>query len=315
MIKTNDKGFTLIEILGVIAVIAILLAIAVPTMGGIIKNYRNDAYNAQVKLLEKEVESWSANNLATLPTTADEMIFLTIEELINGGYIDNETVRDPRSNGILNGCVMVRLDTATSQYEYKYNDMDCSVLAEEYKPTYTVSGNTEVEVNTTYTLPVVTAVSASGVDLTVTEPVIKNNGVVVENILTAKVGDKYILEYGAFDPDKSYNYEKFVEVKVVDTTKPVITFASDSGVQKDEKEYYINVSLGSSFTPPTVIVKDNSCGESGVDTSVNNCNKTLKATTQGLYNVFIPDDYEYTYYAVDSSGNQAALVLHIKVIE
>ena len=43
MKKTNKKGFTIVELVIVIAVIAILAAVLIPTFSGIVKNARISA--------------------------------------------------------------------------------------------------------------------------------------------------------------------------------------------------------------------------------------------------------------------------------
>ena len=52
----NKKGFTLVELLAVIVILAIILAIAVPTISTLISNQRKSAYAAGVKMMIKGME-------------------------------------------------------------------------------------------------------------------------------------------------------------------------------------------------------------------------------------------------------------------
>ncbi|HHT38309.1 MAG TPA: prepilin-type N-terminal cleavage/methylation domain-containing protein [Mollicutes bacterium] len=52
----KKKGFTLVELLAVIVILAIILAIAVPGISGIINNSRRSAFEADVKMIITGIE-------------------------------------------------------------------------------------------------------------------------------------------------------------------------------------------------------------------------------------------------------------------
>lgn len=52
----NKKGFTLVELLAVIVILAIILAIAVPTISTLISNQKKASFVAGVKMLIKGVD-------------------------------------------------------------------------------------------------------------------------------------------------------------------------------------------------------------------------------------------------------------------
>ena len=66
----NKKGFTLVELLAVIVILAIILAIAVPTISTLITNQKKSAYAAGVRMLIKGIDyqvlSCGATDVATL---------------------------------------------------------------------------------------------------------------------------------------------------------------------------------------------------------------------------------------------------------
>ena len=57
MKKMNKKGFTLIELLAVIVILAIIMVIAVPQILNVINNSRTSAWNDNVKMIEKAIET------------------------------------------------------------------------------------------------------------------------------------------------------------------------------------------------------------------------------------------------------------------
>ncbi|WP_281418676.1 prepilin-type N-terminal cleavage/methylation domain-containing protein [Clostridium frigoris] len=69
IIKSKKKGFTLIELIIVIAIIAILAAIAVPNFIALRNRSANNADLQSCQTIKKAVEVMVADN--TLPTTAD----------------------------------------------------------------------------------------------------------------------------------------------------------------------------------------------------------------------------------------------------
>lgn len=71
----NKKGFTLVELLAVIVILAIILAIAVPGISGIINNSRRSAFEADVKMIitgiEYEILEATIDENTTAPAVGD----------------------------------------------------------------------------------------------------------------------------------------------------------------------------------------------------------------------------------------------------
>lgn len=55
--KNNKKGFTLIELLAVIVILAIIMVIAVPQILGVIDSSRTSAWDNNVKLIARSIET------------------------------------------------------------------------------------------------------------------------------------------------------------------------------------------------------------------------------------------------------------------
>lgn len=77
-LKKKKKGFTLLELLVVLAILAILIAIAIPVYKGQKEKAARTAHNANVRVLETAVESYRQDK-GKLPED--------INELATGGYI------------------------------------------------------------------------------------------------------------------------------------------------------------------------------------------------------------------------------------
>ncbi len=83
--KMNKKGFTLVELIIVIAVMAILAAIVVPRMSGITQSFKVKADERVCDTLAREIEvSIQAGNTPT--DTHDDITTSTVASLASGEF-------------------------------------------------------------------------------------------------------------------------------------------------------------------------------------------------------------------------------------
>ena len=88
----NKKGFTLIEMLGVILIIGVIATIITITIDSSIKNSRVSACQTQEKNIIEAAKTYLTDNPA-LNTNNSQILLST---LISGGYIDN--LQSPMTN-------------------------------------------------------------------------------------------------------------------------------------------------------------------------------------------------------------------------
>lgn len=72
-LKKKKKGFTLLELLVVLAILAILIAIAIPVYKGQKEKAARTAHNANVRVLETALESYKQDNNGELPKDIDDL--------------------------------------------------------------------------------------------------------------------------------------------------------------------------------------------------------------------------------------------------
>ena len=111
-----NKGFTLVELLTVILVIAILGLITLPSIGGIINNAKEKAYQEQIKFIEEQASMWSIRNTNLI----DDEYSVSVDTLMKDGFIDNDELIDPRDDSTIKGCVKITYNEKYDKYDYKY---------------------------------------------------------------------------------------------------------------------------------------------------------------------------------------------------
>ena len=114
MKKMNKKGFTIVELVIVIAVIAILAAVMIPTFSGIVDRAKNSAALQEVK---NAYTATVAEELGT-PETAD--IFANLKNSINVKAANGKVVTISAK-----GEAKVAADNATAEYTVENGMIVC----------------------------------------------------------------------------------------------------------------------------------------------------------------------------------------------
>jgi type IV pilus assembly protein PilA len=95
----EQKGLTLVELLAVIVILGIIAGIAVPTVGGIIENSKEDAHSANIQMFENAGRLAVASN----EDAGDDNAW-TLEELVDDGFLE-EIPTNPVDGTPYNGTV------------------------------------------------------------------------------------------------------------------------------------------------------------------------------------------------------------------
>lgn len=118
----KSRGFTLVELIAVVAILGLIALVVYPAVGSVIKNAREETYKDQVDVIIKAAKEWSVDNATKL--SDDGSVYpLSVKTLIEEGYITNDEIKDPRdSSKNLEGNVEIKYNSETKSYVYTYND-------------------------------------------------------------------------------------------------------------------------------------------------------------------------------------------------
>lgn len=89
--RENQKGFTLVELIIVMAILAVLAGIAIPKFTGVLAKSKQDANDANVKMIAHAAELYYDSNNQVIPAN--------IDALVNAGYLKQNPIQPVDGTG------------------------------------------------------------------------------------------------------------------------------------------------------------------------------------------------------------------------
>lgn len=113
------RGFTLAELLGVIAILGVIALITVPAINRSLDSGREDLYDTQIQQLKKGASDYYTEHLSEMPLNIGDVKCMTIEALQNEGYLPLD-IKNPKTNEPFSALTNICIEKKTeNEYEYK----------------------------------------------------------------------------------------------------------------------------------------------------------------------------------------------------
>lgn len=84
------KGFTLAELIGVIVVLALISLVAIPAVSSILNDNKKKLCETQLENILTAAKSYGADNIFTLPENNGDTLEVTLQQLVDAGYIKGD---------------------------------------------------------------------------------------------------------------------------------------------------------------------------------------------------------------------------------
>lgn len=116
------KGFTLAELIGVIVVLALISLVSIPAVSKTLKQNKISLCETQLENILAAAKSYGAENIFILPDEDKETMELTLQDLVNAGYIKAEIENPVTKENFDLETTEIVITKNNKKYEYKIDE-------------------------------------------------------------------------------------------------------------------------------------------------------------------------------------------------
>lgn len=280
----NNKGFTLIEVLAVIAVLLVIFLLVFPNVNKILDMSAETTEELQIDKILDAAYDYSLKNTVILPESGITT-YITLNELKLYGFVDSD-ITSPLTNEEYPNDLVISIKNVGGNYKYKnkYSKLSGNYLYtieyelmndseyDSYRPTIEVDGYESetifLNAGDVFEEPTYIATSSAGMDLS--ERVIKNIILNSKNVnaIDSTKANVYYINYTVVD-DFGYSNEFVVSIVIADKEPPIFKTEIDNVVLElsDEAfDLYENIECEDNSGVCEIEVKGEiKFGESGIN--------------------------------------------------
>ena len=221
--KLNKKGFTLVEIIGVVAILGIVSVVGLVSVNSIIQKGKQEHYVAAEKNLKITAESYAQANRDYLPKNVGEMKKVTLRTLVENNYM--EPIKDYHDKNC-------DLDNSYVQI-FKYSKNGYSYLAYLDCPDYK---NIEANNELVPSISIEMSSNANNIKKTKSKVTITDNNKLLSYTITIYKYDEEVYTTGNIEANFDTNVTKEIDISkyTPGKIKTVVRATNIYGNQKTE---------------------------------------------------------------------------------
>lgn len=152
------NGFTIVELLSAIAIMALIIVISVPAYEGISKTIKEQNFNSKISMMEQSTQSYISKYHKNKVFNNNEKAILIIsipylidKSVFQADDVDNNKMTNPLTGGYLEGYLMATYNSTTYEVEVKYEELTYSDF-QTFKNIYNSSLNSINNMESTFAL-------------------------------------------------------------------------------------------------------------------------------------------------------------------
>lgn len=120
----KKKGFTLVELLAVITLLALIMIVVVTSTSASNRNMRKDLKESEVRLIYSAAETYIQKNKNEYPTVEGNIYCISLKDLINEGLLEDNLVNAMEDTKLdLNLGVKVTVESKVS-YNFEFDEIE-----------------------------------------------------------------------------------------------------------------------------------------------------------------------------------------------
>ena len=116
------KGFTLVEVIAIVAILAIITLLVVPKVNNIIKNNKKKTCDGIVTTIEDAASSYAYLHINEMPSSGS--IEISLQQLINENLLQKD-LENPYTNEQISKSNTVKITKNGNNYNFIYQGDDC----------------------------------------------------------------------------------------------------------------------------------------------------------------------------------------------
>ena len=116
------KGFTLVELLAVLVILAVVSMLVFPNVVKIIADSKEKLYQSQMRDIESVGKNFAMDHTELLDANHINPTYVTVDALKYSGYLEIDKISNPKTGEEMNGCVKIDYNETNNQYHYNYEN-------------------------------------------------------------------------------------------------------------------------------------------------------------------------------------------------